>query len=201
VKDLTGLRGYQWCGHSGIVGTVKRKWQDTETVLTYFGEKHKRAIEKYEDFVGEGIEAGSRPELVGGGLIRSLGGWSHVLSFRRVGSKVFSDERILGSSEFVKDIIADAEEKEKETLRLSLKLSDLPSLATKLCEREGIVEAELRSGSRKKAVVQSRRIFSQIAVRKMGYSGADVARFLGITTSAVNRLAVSDELPEEEKYL
>ena len=201
VKDLTELRGYHWCGHSGIVGTVKRKWQDTETVLAYFGNRRKRTIEKYEDFVGEGIEAGSRPELVGGGLIRSLGGWSHVLSFRRVGSKVFSDERILGSSEFVKDIIADAEEKEKETLRLSLKLSDLPSLATKLCEREGIVEAELRSGSRKKAVVQSRRIFSQIAVRKMGYSGADVARFLGITTSAVNRLAISDELPEEEKYL
>jgi len=35
----------------------------------------------------------------------------------------------------------------------------------------------------------------------MGYSGADVAGFLGITTSAVNRLAVSDELPEIEKYL
>jgi len=27
-----------------------------------------------------GIEIGSRPELVGGGLIRSLGGWSQVLS-------------------------------------------------------------------------------------------------------------------------
>jgi predicted transcriptional regulator len=49
-------------------------------------------------------------------------------------------------------------------------------------------------------VVKSRRIFSQIAVKKMGYSGADVARFLGITTSAVSRLAVSDELPEVEKY-
>ncbi len=44
-------------------------------------------------------------------------------------------------------------------------------------------------------------MFCQIAVKKMGYSGADVARFLGITTSAVNRLAVSDELPEIAKYL
>jgi predicted transcriptional regulator len=35
----------------------------------------------------------------------------------------------------------------------------------------------------------------------MGYSGADVARFLGITTSAVNRLSVSDELMEVEKYV
>ena len=50
-------------------------------------------------------------------------------------------------------------------------------------------------------IVKSRRIFCQIAVKKMGYSGADVARFLGINPSAVNRLAVSDELPELEKYV
>jgi len=50
-------------------------------------------------------------------------------------------------------------------------------------------------------VVKSRRIFCQIAVKKMGYSGAGVARFLGINTSAVNRLAFSDELPKVEKYV
>jgi len=58
-----------------------------------------------------------------------------------------------------------------------------------------------RSGLRKRDVVKSRRIFCQIVVRKMGYSDADVARFLGINTSAVNRLAVSDELPEAMKYV
>jgi REP element-mobilizing transposase RayT len=201
VKNLKELKGYQWCGHSGIMGMVKRDWQDRDTVLTYFGKRRKRAIEKYEDFVGEGIEAGSRPELVGGGLIRSLGGWSQVLSLRRAGSKVFSDERILGSSEFVKNVIADVEEKTKETLRLNLKISDLPSLALEVSEGEGIDEAELRSGLRKRKIVKSRRIFCQITVKKMGYSGADVARFLGINTSAVNRLAVSDELPKVNKYV
>ncbi len=201
MKSLKELKGYQWCGHSAIIGSVKREWQDTDTVLSYFGKSKKRAIENYEDFVGEGIEAGSRPELVGGGLIRSLGGWSQVLSLRRVGSKVFSDERILGSSEFVTNVIADAEQKAKETLRLTLKIADLPSLALKVCEGEGVDEAGLRSGLRKRQVVKSRRIFCQIAVKKMGYSGADVARFLGINTSAVNRLAVSDELPEVEKYV
>jgi putative transposase len=201
VKDLEELKAYQWCGHSVIMGAAKREWQDRDTVLAYFGKRRKRAIEKYEDFVGKGIEAGNRPELVGGGLIRSLGGWSQVLSLRRVGSKVFSDERILGSSEFVKNVISEAEEKAKETLRLTLKISDLPSLAMQVCEEEGVDEAALRSGLRKRDVVKSRRIFCQIAVRKMGYSGADVARFLGINTSAVNRLAVSDELSEVMKYI
>ncbi len=200
VKSVKELQGYHWCGHSALMGRVKREWQDTDTVLAYFGKRRKKAIAHYEDFIKQGIEAGSRPELVGGGLIRSLGGWSQVLSLRRVGSKVFSDERILGSSEFVKDIIAEAEQQAKETLRLTLKLADLPSLALKVCEGQGVDEGELRSGLRKRQVVKSRRIFCQIAVKKMGYSGADVARFLGITTSAVNRLAVSDELSEVQKY-
>lgn len=107
----------------------------------------------------------------------------------------------MGSSEFVNNVIADAEEKAKETLRLTVKIADLASLALKVFEGEGIDEAALRSGLRKREVVKSRRMFSQIAVKKMGYSGADVVRFLGINTSAVNRLAVSDELPEVEKYI
>ena len=41
----------------------------------------------------------------------------------------------------------------------------------------------------------------QIAVKKMGCSCEDIARFLGINISAVNRFAVSDELPEVEKYV
>jgi len=86
-------------------------------------------------------------------------------------------------------------------MRLSLTISDLLSLAMEVCEGEGVDEPGLRSGLRKRQVVKSRRVFCQIAVRKMGYSGADVARFLGINTSAVNRLAVSDELSEVEKYI
>ena len=199
VKEMRGLRRHKWCGHSVIMGDVNREWQNIDTILLYFGKNRKRAIEKYERFIEEGIKAGNRLELVGGGLIRSLGGWSQVLSLRRAGNKIFSDERILGSSEFVKGIITDVEEKDKETLRLNQKISDLGSLARDVCRGEGVKEADLRSGLRNKAVVRSRRIFCQIAVREMGYSGADAARFLGITTSAVNRLAVSDELPEIKK--
>jgi hypothetical protein len=95
VRDMRGLRQYRWAGHSAIMGRVKREWQDIDTVLGYFG-KGQRAIEKYERYVEEGISRGKRPELVGGGLIRSLGGWSQVLSLRRKGIKVAFDERVLG---------------------------------------------------------------------------------------------------------
>jgi hypothetical protein len=33
----------------------------------------------------------------------------------------------------------------------------------------------------------------------MGYAGAEVARFLGVTTSSVNRLAVSEETADLKK--
>jgi hypothetical protein len=38
------------------------------------------------------------------------------------------------------------------------------------------------------------------AVEKMGYSGAEVARFPGVRTSAVIQAAYSEELPEFQKY-
>jgi hypothetical protein len=44
-------------------------------------------------------------------------------------------------------------------------------------------------------------VFCQVAVQGLGYAGAAVARFLGVTTSSVNRLAASAELPAVKSYL
>ena len=198
VDDLEELRHYRWAGHSVIMGRVERGWQDIDTVLAYFG-KGRDAVKKYEQFVQEGISQGRRPDLVGGGLIRSLGGWSQVLSLRRRGIKIASDERILGRVEFIRRILSEAEEREKETLRLSQKKPDLTTVARRVIEAEGIGESELRSGMRKREVVRVRRMFCQLAVREMGYAGAEVARFLGVTTSSVNRLAVSEETADLKK--
>jgi hypothetical protein len=40
-----------------------------------------------------------------------------------------------------------------------------------------------------------------MAIGKLGYPGAEVARYLGVTTSSVNRLAVSEEVGNLAKYL
>jgi hypothetical protein len=53
----------------------------------------------------------------------------------------------------------------------------------------------VRSGSRASKAVKTRRLFCQLAVKKWGYSGAEVARYLGTTTSSVNRLANAPEMP------
>jgi hypothetical protein len=195
------LRKYPWTGHSAILGVVERKWRETATVLASFGQKRSRARQRYEEFVREGIAQGRRPDLVGGGLLRSLGGWAQVLSLRRKGSPVPSDARILGSGEFVAGLLAEAASREKETLRLARKVTDLPTLGRQVMAEEGVAEGELRSGVRKREVVRARRLFCQLAVKGIGHAGAEVARFLGVTTSSVNRLAVSEELPEFRRHI
>jgi len=200
VGDVRGLSKYRWAGHSAILGRVKREWQDIDTVLGYFG-KGRKAVEKYEQYVAEGVSLGKRPELVGGGLIRSLGGWSQVLSLRRKGGKVAFDERVLGGDDFIQRLMSEAEEKEKETLRLSREVPELSALAKRIMKGEKVEESELRSGTRKREVVRARRLFCQLAIARTGYPGAEVARYLGVTTSSVNQLAVSKEVGNLTKYL
>ena len=109
--------------------------------------------------------------------------------------------RILGGSDFVDRILSEADQKEKATLRLLSGKSDLPTLLAKISRNEGVEASAILSGARKRNIVRTRKLLCQIAVCKMGYSGAEVARLLGISTSAVNRLASSDELPEVSRYL
>jgi CheY-like chemotaxis protein len=53
----------------------------------FFGDKDKKAERSYREFLEAGKDQGHRPELVGGGLIRSMGGWSQVLTLRKQGLK------------------------------------------------------------------------------------------------------------------
>jgi len=96
---------------------------------------------------------------------------------------------------------AEALKREKETLRLRKNLTDLRALAREIGREEGTTEAELRSGNRKKRISKARRRFCQLAVVEQGYPGAQVARFLGGTTSAVVRAANSEELPKIGSHL
>jgi REP element-mobilizing transposase RayT len=201
VESLEGLSSYPWTGHSAIMGRVKRPWQDTEAVLSYFGRKKGEATRKYEKFLREGAAQGKRPELVGGGLIRSAGGWSEVLSMRRRGQRMASDERVLGSGGFIEGLLEEAEQRHTQTLRLRRKTLDLESLGKRVAKGEGVDLSVIRSGSRTRRAVYARRLLCQLAVTRIGYSGAEVARYLGATTSSVTRLANSEEIPGLGRYL
>ena len=196
AKSLGELNRSPWSGHSALMGYQKRAWQDTEYVLSYFGKGAGRR-KKYLRYVKEGIKVGRRPELVGGGLIRSLGGWSEVLALRTRGERSAADERILGDGEFVKTVLKEWDEIGRVNLRLQGIRASLSLLAEQICQDREVTMAELRSGSRRQVVLGAREEFSLIAVKGLGYSGAEVARYLGVTHSCVTRIVANGQLTDD----
>ena len=195
VKDIKELNRSPWSGHSALMGKVKRPWQNTGYVLSFFGSSG-NSRRNYLYYVKKGIDQGRRPELVGGGLIRSMGGWSEVLANRRRGEREAADQRILGDGDFVNQVITGLDDLVKKNLRLSGQRIDIKELAEKVCEKYDVSEKELRSGSRRNIVVQARRAISWIGVGELGYSGADVARYLGVTNSCVTRMLSTGVKPD-----
>ena len=72
-----------YSGHSALMGNVQRLFQDANYVLRMFGKNIPAARQAYRGYVEKGIARGRRPELVGGGLIRSAGVWSAVNAMHR----------------------------------------------------------------------------------------------------------------------
>lgn len=200
VENLEELNKCPWSGHSALVGTITREWQDTEYILSFFRTK-RAGSEKYLKFINDGIAQGRRPDLVGGGLIRSMGGWAEVLSTRRHKEKQVFDQRVLGDGAFVQKVLAEANDFTKANLRLEGKRIKLFSLVERVCNVHGVSLGELRSGSRRREITEMRRVFSCLAVKDFGYSGAEVARYLGVTTSCVTRIISQGHSSEREKYL
>ncbi len=200
VKDIRGLNRSPFSGHSALMGYVKRDWQDTEFVLNYFG-SGRDSRKNYLKFVQQAISQGRRPDLVGGGLIRSLGTWSEVLALRRRGEKQAFDQRILGDGEFVETVLSEIDEIGKENLRLAPKQISVSSLAERVCKVHNISTGELKSRSRRHEIVEARRILSFLAVKELGYCGAEVARYLGVTTSCITRAITSGKGSERKDYI
>ena len=185
VGSLAQLDRYSWCGHAVLMGITKNDWQDRDYVLKWFGAKEGEAKRAYRQFVQDGIDQGRRSDLVGGGLIRSQGGWSAVKAMRRRGVREKSDERILGSGEFVEQLIRQSDQSRKDQFS-DLKLSQQASaLVSQACKDQNISVDTLKSGSRRRNVSVVRAQLAQKLVEGLGLSLAQTGRHLGVSPSAV----------------
>jgi len=185
IDSISKLERYRWCGHSVILGKLKNDWQDKEYVLKWFGKRIGDARRAYRKFVENGVEQGHRSDLIGGGLIRSQGGWVAVKEMLREGVREKSDERILGSGEFVQQLIqqSDIERKRqfyrKENLELAI------WYIKRECKDEGVDIKALRAGSRRRIVSRLRNRLVQNVVENFGLSLAETGRQMGVSSSAV----------------
>ena len=185
VESLAELESFPWCGHSVLLGKIENDWQDSDYVLKWFGSGQKDARRTYRQYIKQGLNHGHRPELVGGGLIRSVGGWSAVKALRRRDTHEVADERILGSSEFVEQVIRESEKRLKYQFPDGVLLIKSKQLIARECNKEKISLQALEAGSRQREISKVRLRLTVILVEEYGLSQAEVARLLGVSSSAI----------------
>ncbi len=187
VENIPMLNGYRYCGHSVLIGRVKNDWQDRDYVLKWFGQKEGEAISVYRQFIKKGVDQGRRHDLIGGGLVRSQGGWAEVSAIRR-GAREKSDERILGSGKFVEKLIQESDQARKEQFAPHERMKRAVSFIQKICIKEEISLEALKTGNRRKKVSMVRKQLAKKLVEEWGLSLTETGRYLGVTASAVTRI-------------
>jgi REP element-mobilizing transposase RayT len=202
VTDIKALDKYPFCGHTVIMGKKKKEWQDDAYVLKLFDKKRSTARRRYKIFVQKGIQDGKRPELTGGGLIRSSGGWSVIKSLRRANIHFKSDERVLGDSDFVERVLKAADEFLERKYQLKSQGYDIDKIADRVAEIFSIKPEEIFQPGRQPVKVKARSLLCYWAVRELGFTMADLAPKLNISQPAVSMSAQRGErLALENEYL
>jgi REP element-mobilizing transposase RayT len=186
VRTLAELNCYPYCGHSAVMGRNPRPWQDVMYVLHAFGRTAARARRAYLAYMAKGTGQGRRQELVGGGLVRSIGGWEEVRKLR-IGAQTHrkSDERILGDSEFVEEILTAAEERLTRRTASRRRQHALERIAERAAEIYQMSAEEILRPSRQRQRVQARSLFCFWAVQELGVSLTELARRLGMSPPAI----------------
>ena len=188
VDRLSELDCYPWCGHAVLMGQIKNDWQDRDHVLSWFGKKEGEARRAYRKYMKEGAAQGRRPELVGGGMVRSYGGWSAVLSLRRSEGNLLADQRILGAGDFVEKVLSETEGSLRRRFSPVGGRNEIEAMIGEECEKGKIELKELRMGSRRGEIPRVRSEIAQRLVREIGIPLAEVARLLGVSTSAISKI-------------
>ena len=186
VTDFDELNKYPYAGHSVIAGKRKNDWQDVDYVLSYFAKRKGTAKKRYLEHVSIGIEKGRRPDLVGGGLIRSLGGWSEVKNLQKGDHRQKGDERILGDSDYVLEVLRQTQEGFERKHELKAKGYGLDDLARRVAELFDMNPDEIYSAGKYRKRVQARSVFSYWAVRELGETATSLAKKIGISQPAVS---------------
>ena len=197
VSTLWELDRYPWCGHAVLMGRIKYDWQDWKQVLSWFGKREEEARRGYRSYMAEGVVQGRRPELVGGGVVRSYGGWSAVLSLRKAQEEIIGDQRILGTGDFVEKVLSESGQPLRYRLSPVERRKKVETILKEECQKGNIELEELRMGSRRGKIPQVRSTIAQQLVKNLGMPSAEVARLLGVSTSAISR--IMQRSPKQKK--
>ena len=187
VASLSELDEYPYSGHSALLNRYPKDWQDVDAVLKRFGDRKSPARKTYREFVAKGAEMRRQPNLTGGGLVRSLGGWDEVKRRRNAGDWGNSDERILGDSDFVQAALAAGLERLAMKYRYRSDGWDFDRLVMRVSEVLKIDSVRVTQKGRYPDVVAARSLLCYWGHRELGISTVELARRLRLTQPAISQ--------------
>lgn len=201
VPDYNSLKLYSYCGHGVIMGYLRNDWQDTEYVRDLFGGDERSGRRRYSEFVRKGVAHGRQPDLVGGGLLRSHGGWMGVKALRRSGEYQKGDERILGDGDFVISVLSQANESMARKYRLKTEGYELNDLIERVSVITGIESDEIIKSVKKRKISGARDLLCYWATEYLAVKQRELAGLLNVTQSAVSMSVVRGRQYAEENKL
>jgi REP element-mobilizing transposase RayT len=186
VSDLKSLDRWGYSGHGTIMGKRTHPWQDIKYVLRLFDGSDLSARKKYRKYVEKAAGEGKKPELTGGGLIRSMGGWAAAKMLRNT-VRMKSDERILGDGDFVEGILKGAVERYESRYLLEAKGYDLEKIAERVGQVTGIDPDRIWTKGKHPETVQARSLLCYWACREVGMKTTELADVLKISQPSVSQ--------------
>jgi len=184
VPSLEALDSYPYSGHATLLGRYRRPWQVTELVLRALGNDAVSSAAAYRCFVSKAASQGRRADLVGGGLVRSAGGWAAVKELRRGRERFASDERVLGDTNFVERLLAELGNPEQFDRAIIL-----DRVVDAVCRRIGMPVAQLPGRSRTADVLRARRAVAYLWLYKCGGQSSELVALLGLSRFSIHRAA------------
>jgi putative transposase len=201
VPDIESLDSYRYSGHATIIGKDKNDWQTTGYILNNFSERLSSARRRYREYIQKGVSAGKRPDLVGGGLVRSVGGWHALKELRKRKAYMKGDERILGDSDFIQAALQSCQDEYEQKYLLKAKGYDFDAVVARVAEVLGIKKADVLSAGRQPIRVQARSLLCFWASRELGMTMVDLSKRLKISQPTVSQSATRGEKIARESNL
>jgi len=201
VPDYKSLKRFSYAGHCVLMGTCDNDWQDTEYILVLFGQKVSEARRLYSKFVEEGASEGKRPELVGGGLIRSLGGWASAKAMRGTKDRMKGDERILGDGHFVQEVLESCQEQLERRYRYQAGGYDFDWLVGRVATLLNVDRDIVERPGRYADTVEARSVLCYWAARELGISTLELSKRLGVSQPTASQSVKRGEKIIKEKQL
>ncbi len=190
VEELKGLNTFPYCGHYALMGKTGPGFQEVDYILNLFGEKVLEARRLYLEFVKKGVAAERRPDLTGGGLVRSAGGWSALKAMRNGESRMKGDERILGQGNSVETVLKAAQENLDRKSQILVLGYDFDWLVGRVLGLFGLTFNELLTGGKQRKIVQARSVLCYWGTRELAMSAVSISEKLNIASSTASESAM-----------